>query len=143
MAVVGSTIMIDFHLTEDADLDSVRGAVRQNERVDPTLSDHVERAVRTTASNALDGHEIRDYTLSADVELVTERVPGAPRERITVAMDFEGDDSVIAAIDEAVTPPDRAQIADAVEEDVIEHLREYDLAAIVDTTVSITPIQFR
>jgi hypothetical protein len=42
MAVVGSTIMIDLHLTEDGDIDTVRGAVRQSDRVDPDLAGRVQ-----------------------------------------------------------------------------------------------------
>lgn len=143
MAVVGSTITIDLHLTEDADLESVRGAVRQNGRVKADLAGRVQRIVEEKAAQALDGSQVGDYTLSTEVELVDERVPGAPRERVTVALDFEGEDSVIAAVDEAVTPPDRAKVADAVEQTVVDYLGEHNLSGVLDVIVSVTPIQFR
>lgn len=143
MAVVGSTITIDMHLTEDADLESVRGAVRQNGRVQADLAGRVQRTIEEKAAEALEGRSLGDYTLSTEVELVDDRVPGAPRERLTVALDFEGDDPVIAAVDDAVTPPDRAKVADAVERIVVDYLAEYDLSGAVDVIVSVTPIEFR
>lgn len=143
MPVVGSTISIDLHLTEDADLESVRGATRQSERVHPDVARRVQRIVETKAAEALDGEDLGDYSVSVDVDIVQERVPGAPRERVAVSLDFEGDDSVVAAVDDAVSPPDRAQIADALEADMVEYLEEYDLADAVEVIVSVTPIQFR
>lgn len=143
MAVVGSTIMLDFHLTEDGDVETVRGAVRQNTRVDPDFASRVRRVVEQNASEALDGQDLGEYDLSASVELVTGRVPGAPRERITISLDFEGEDDVVAAVDDAVGPPDRAQIADKLERAAESYLDENGLADVVEITVSITPIQFR
>lgn len=143
MPVVGSTISIDLHLTEDADLDSVRGATRDNERVHPTVAERVRQVVQAQAEDALNGADLDSYTLSVDVEVEQDRVPGAPRERISVAMDVEGDDAVVAAVDDAITPPDRARLADALEEEMNAYLQEYDLASAVDVIVSVTPIQFR
>lgn len=143
MPVVGSTISIDFHLTEDADLESVRGATRQSDRVRPDLANRAREIVESKVAKALEGEDLGDYSVSVDVDLVQERVPGAPRERVSVSLDFEGDDSVVAAVDDAVTPPDRAQIADALEEDMVEYLQQYDLADAVEVIVSVTPIQFR
>lgn len=144
MAVVGSSILIDLHLTEDTDIDTVRGAVRRNEaRVATDLAGRVERTVRETVLDALDGHDVGDYSISVDVNLVTDRVPGAPRERITVSLDFEGENTVVAAIDDALTAPDRAQVADALEETTLGFLQQHDLREDVEVTVSVTPIQFR
>lgn len=143
MPVVGSTISIDLHLTEDADLESVRGATRQSERVHPEVAGRVQRIVETKAAEALDGEDLGDYSVSVDVDIVQERVPGAPRERVSVSLDFEGDDSVVAGVDDAISPPDRAQIADALEADMVDYLEEYDLADAVEVIVSVTPIQFR
>lgn len=143
MAVVGSTISIDLHLTEDADLESVRGATRQSERAHPDIADRVQRIVQSKVAEALEGTDLGDFSVSVDVDVVKERVPGAPRERVSVSLDFEGDDSVVAAVDDAISPPDRAQIADALENDMLEYLEQYDLADVVEVIVSVTPIQFR
>lgn len=143
MAVVGSTIAIDLHLTEDADLDSVQGATRDNERVHPTVAERVRHTVQQQADTALNGADLGSYTLTVDVSVEKDRVPGAPRERISVRMDVEGDDAVVAAVDDALTPPDRARMADALEEEMLAYLEEYNLAAVVDVIVSVTPIQFR
>ena len=136
--------MIDLHLTEDADIETVRGIVRQDDtQVQPALADRVRQTVEKGASQALDGHDIGSYTVSVDVDVVADRVPGAPRERVTVNLDFEGDDSVVAAVDDAVGAPDRANIADALEKTTKDLLRENDLDGAVEVTVSVTPIQFR
>jgi hypothetical protein len=144
MAVVGSTILIDLHLTEEADIDTVRGVVRQNgAQVRADLARRVRRTVEERARGALDGHDVGEYTLDVDVDLVADRVPGAPRERVTVTLDFEGPDGVVAAIDNAVSAPDRAQLADALEEATQNYLHQHDLRGAVEVTVSVTPIQFR
>lgn len=143
MAVVGSTISIDLHLTEDADLDSVRGATRKNQRVHPTVAERVRQTVQHQADQALEDGDVSGYTLSVNVEVEQDRVPGAPRERISASMDVEGEDSVVAAVDDAITPPDRARLADELEDEILAYLEEYDLAAVVDVIVSVTPIQFR
>ncbi|MFB6248608.1 MAG: hypothetical protein ABEL97_08575 [Salinibacter sp.] len=144
MAVVGSTIQVDLHLTEDADMDTVRGVVRQNgARVHSDLAQRLRQTVEERARSTLDGHGVEDYDLGVNVDLVADRVPGAPRERVTVTLDFEGDDGVVAAIDDAVSPPDRARLADALEETTQNYLHQYDLRGAVEVTVSVTPIQFR
>jgi len=144
MAVVGSTILIDLHLTEDADIDTVRGAVRRNDtQVSTDLAGRIERTVREKVADALDAYDVEGYSVSVDVDLVTDRVPGAPRERIPVTLDFEGENAVVAAIDDAVTAPDRAQLATALEETTLAFLQLHDLRTAVEVTVSVTPIQFR
>jgi len=144
MAVVGSTILIDFHITENTDIDTVRGVVRHNEtQVSTDLAGRIERTVRDVATESLDGADVGDHSVSIDLELVTGRVPGAPRERISVTLDFEGENSVVAAIDDAVTPPDRARLADALEEATLNVLHQHNLRDDVEVMVSVTPIQFR
>lgn len=144
MAVVGSTITIDLHVTEDADIETVRGITRQSpEQVHRDLAERVRGTVESQAAAALDGNDVGDVSIAVDVDLVSDRVPGAPRERVTAALDFEGDDSILAAVDDAVGAPDRAQIADEVESAVQAYLEENDLRDGVDVTVSVTPIQFR
>ena len=135
--------MLDFHVTEDGDVETVRGAVRKNERVDPDLANRIRESVEQNASDALSGHDLDGYSIAANVDLVTGRVPGAPRERITINLDFEGEDSVLAAVDDAVSAPDRARIADELEATAERYLEEHTLAEVVEVTVSITPIQFR
>jgi hypothetical protein len=144
MAVVGSTILIDLHLTEETDIDTVRSAVRRNgTHVSTDLAGRVERTIQEEMTDALESRDVGDYTVSVDVDLVTGRVPGAPRERITVTLDFEGENGVVAAIDDAVGAPDRAQLADALEETTLDFLQQHDLRDDVEVTVSVTPIQFR
>lgn len=143
MAVVGSTISIDLHLTEDADLESVRGATRESKRVHSTLADRVRQTVQQQAEPALSGADLGPHTLTVNVEVEQDRVPGAPRERVSVALNVEGEDAVVASVDDAITPPVRAQLADALEEEMIAYLQEYDLASVVEVIVSVTPIQFR
>lgn len=143
MPVVGSTITTDLHVTEDADLDSLHAVVRRNERVHPDFAQAVRQAVETNARSSLEAEEVEGYDLSVNVELVTERVPGAPRERVTSELDVEGDDAVVAAVDDTISAPQRAEIADAVEAGVLAYLGESGLAAGVEVIVSVTPIEFR
>lgn len=125
-------------------MDTVRGAVRQDRsRVNPDLAGRVQRTVQERVVDALDGGEVGDYSVSAQVDVVADRVPGAPRERVTIDLDFEGDDSVVAAIDDAITAPDRARLADALEATTLDYLQQHELHEAVDVTVSVTPIQFR
>lgn len=125
-------------------MDAVRGAVRQNgAQVQAGLARRVRQTVEERAHGALEGHSVGDYSVGVEVDLVADRVPGAPRERITVSLDFEGDDGVVAAIDNAVSAPDRAQLADALEETTQDYLHQHDLRGVVEVTVSVTPIQFR
>ena len=125
-------------------MDSVRAAVRQNgARVNPDLAGRVQRTVQDGVTDVLDGGDGGDYAVSVDVDLVADRVPGAPRERVTIDLDLEGDDSVVAAIDDAVTAPDRARLADALEATTLDYLKQHELHEAVEVTVSVTPIQFR
>jgi hypothetical protein len=135
--------LIDLHLTEDANMDTVRGAVRAGDQVQSALADRIRQTIQSAVDAVLDGDSVDGYALTTDVGLVADRVPGAPRERVEVALDFEGDDGVVAAIDNAVDPPDRARLADDLEQVVEEYLREHDLAGVIDLTVSVTPIEFR
>jgi hypothetical protein len=143
MPVVGSTITIDLHVTEDSDLDSLHAVVRRNERVHPELAQTIRQAIETKAKSTLDEKSVGDYDLSVDIGLVTGRVPGAPRERITAELDVEGENHVVAAVDDAVSAPQRAQIADSVEQDVDSYLEENDLSDGIEVIVSVTPIEFR
>lgn len=143
MPVVGSTITVDLHVTEDADLDSLQALVRRSERVHPDLAQAVRQAVETNARESLEDAEIGEYDLSVDLELVTGRLPGAPRERVSIDLDVEGEDAVVAAVDDAISAPERADIADAVEANVLAYLGENGLSNGADLIVSVTPIQFR
>ncbi len=143
MPVVGSTITIDLHVTEDADLDSLQALVRENSRAHPEMAQAVRRAVEANAREALEGAEVESYDLSVSVELVTGRLPGAPRERVSVDLDVEGENAVVAAADDAISTPEQADIADAVEAGVLAYLGENGLAGGVELIVSVTPLQFR
>lgn len=143
MAVVGSTITVDLHVTEDADLDSLQGVVRQNERVHPDLARAIRQAAEEHANEALHDNDIDVDGLEVTVDLVTGRLPGAPRERVTAALDVKGEKEEMASVDDAVSAPQRAQIADAVEAVVGTYLADHNLAGGADLIVSVTPIQFR
>jgi hypothetical protein len=143
MPVVGSTITIDLHVTEDADLDSLQALVRSNDRVHPDLAQAVRQAVETNAREPLEEADVGGYDLSVNVELVTGRLPGAPRERVRADLDVEGADAVVAAVDDAISAPQRADIADAVEASVLAYLAENGLSNGADLIVSVTPVQFR
>lgn len=143
MAVVGSTITIDLHITEDADRESVRGVVRNNERVIPELATTVHDALEQESTTVLEESGVDNYDIQVDLGVVTDRVPGAPRERLTAELDVEGDESVVASVDEAVSTPERAQLANAVEAEVQDYLARHDLGGKVGVTISVTPIQFR
>lgn len=143
MPVVGSTITVDLHVTEDADLDSVHAVVRENERVHPELARIIREAVESKAQPPLEAQSVGGHDLSIEVGLVTGRVPGAPRERITAELDVEGESEVVAAVNDAITAPQRAHIADAVEAEVVSYLSGNGLANGVDVIVSVTPVEFR
>lgn len=135
--------MIDLHITADTDVDSVRGAVQERSRLRPELAGSIQRTLEETTTDVLRDCGITDCTLAIELELVDERVPGAPRERINARLDVEGDDSVLASVDEAIGIPERAQIADTTEDLLRDHLEEEGLLGAVDTTVIVTPVQFR
>jgi hypothetical protein len=143
MPVVGSTVSVDLHVTEDTDLGSLQTVVQQGDRVDPSLAQQIRQSVETCATDALDDSDVGDHALSVTVSLVTGRVPGAPRQRLSVDLDVEGEKVVVAAVDDAMAAPERAQLADAVEAVVRDHLAENDLAEGAEVIVSVPPIQFR
>lgn len=143
MAVVGSTVIVDFHVTEDTDLASVRAVVRRNERAHPELAETLRQAVETRAEEALKEEDVGGYDLSVGITLVTGRVPGAPRERLCADLDVEGENEVVAAVDDALSTPERARLADHVEGVVGSYLRKNDLSDGADVIVSVTPIEFR
>jgi len=78
MAVVGSDLTIDVHTTEDVDIGSIRGAVRSGDRVDPRLAEAVRRTVERTTQTLLQEKDISGADLDVRIELVDNRVPGAP-----------------------------------------------------------------
>lgn len=135
--------MIDMHVTPDTDVDSIRGAVLENSRLQPGLAGDLQRAIEEATSEVLRENGITDCTLDVDLEFVNERVPGAPRERINAELNVEGDDSSLASVDGAVDAPERARVADAAENLLVEHLADKELADVVETTVIVTPVQFR
>lgn len=143
MPVVGSTVTIDLHVTEESDLDSLHAVARQNERVHPELAQTIRQAVESRTREFLATGSVGDYTLSVDIGLVTGRVPGAPRERLTAELDVEGENHVVAAVDDAVSTPQRREIADAVEAQVHSYLGENGLSGGIDVIVSVTPVEFR
>ena len=143
MAVLGSDISIDLHIIGDVELDTIRGVVQENGRLRPALAGDLQQALEGTARDVLETAGISDYDLTVNLSLVDDTVPGAPRQRIAARLDVEGDQSVLAAVDDAVTTPDRARIADAAEERLKSHLEERDLLDVVGSTVIVTPVEFR
>lgn len=144
MAVLGSNVMIDLHPTPDTDVDSVRGAVQENGRVDPRLAEQLRDVLGETTEEILEARDAPDYSVTVDLEFVDERVPGAPRERISARLDVEAEDEdALSTVSDAVGPPQRARLADIAETRVREHLAEGGLAEVVETTVIVTPIEFR
>lgn len=143
MAVVGSNITVDLHITGEVDLNAIRGAVRHDSRLHPKLAEDIRRAIERQVTLALQERDITDYDLSLHFELAKGRVPGATQERIQAFLDAEGDNSVISSVDEAVGTPERARVATAVEEVVDEYLDQHGLSGEIRVTVSVTPIEFR
>lgn len=143
MAVVGSNITVDLHITGDAEVDAIHGAVRHDSQIHPKLAEDIHRAIERQVTLALQKHEITDYDLSINFELAKGRVPGATQERIQAFLDAEGDNAVVSSVDEAVGTPERARIAGAVEEVVEEYLGQHGLTGEIRVTVSVTPIEFR
>ncbi len=143
MAVVGSNITVDLHITGEVELDAIRGAVRSDSRLHPKLAEDIRRAIERQVTLALQERDITDYDLSLNFELAKGRVPGATQERIQAFLDAEGDNSVISSVDEAVGTPERARVASAVEEVVDEYLDQHGLSGEIRVTVSVTPIEFR
>jgi len=143
MPVVGTNVTIDVHSTEEVDIGSIRGAIRRRDRVDPALAESVRDVVRGTASRIFQSQGIDDVDVDLRIELVDQRVPGAPRERIVTRLDVEGSEDAVASVDDGLSPPARARIADAVEEEVLDYLFEYDIGAQSHVIVRVTPVQFR
>lgn len=143
MAIVGSNVTIDVHSTADVDIEALQGVVRQNDRLDPALAQHIQQAIEETVTQILREEDITAFDLTVDVRLVPDRVAGAPRERIEARLDLEGENEVIAAVDNELTMPERARLADAVEAAVLDELGEHGLAEPAHVTVSVTPVQFR
>lgn len=143
MAVLGSDMTIDLYRTAEIGVDAVQAAVRQGRAVDPQLAAPIRRSIEGTATDILEAEGINGYDLSLDLEVVEGRVPGAPRERISGQLDVEGEESVLAVVDDAIGAHERARMADAAEAVVQEHLAEHDLADNVDVIVSVTPVEFR
>jgi len=143
MAIVGSNVTIDIHSTADVDIDTLQGTVRQNDRLDPALAQHIRQALEETVRQILRKENITAFDPTVDVSLVADRVAGAPRERIEARLDLEGEKEVIAAVDNELTMPERARIADAVEAAVLDDLGQHGLAEPAHVTVSVTPVQFR
>jgi hypothetical protein len=143
MAVVGSRLTIDIHFTADTDADSVRGAMRSNRNIHPDLEDELRRMVDRKTSEIFDDNDVEEVVASVDFELIDDRVPGAPRERIIGEVSVEGDESNLAAVNDAVGPPERADIADASEELILDYLARQNLEQDLNITVSMTPIEFK
>jgi len=143
MPVLGSDISIDLHIVGDVELDTIRGLVQENGRLRPALAGDLQQAIQDAARDILDEAGISNCTLTVDLGLVEERVPGAPRERIDARLNVEGEQSTLAAVDDAVGTPERARIADAAEEHLDTRLDDRDLTDVVGTTVIVTPVEFR
>lgn len=143
MAVLGSDISIDLHIVGDVELDTIRGLVQRNERLRADLAGDLQRAIEDTTRDILEEADIEDCSLTVDLSLVDEKVPGAPRQRVDARLDVEGDRSVLASVDDTFGVPERAQIADATEERLDDHLEEAGLSDVVGSTVIVTPVEFR
>ena len=143
MSVLGSDISIDLHIVGDVELDTVRGLVQENGRLRPGLAGDLQGAIEEAARRVLDGAGMDNYTLTIDLRLVQDRVPGAPRQRVEAELNIEGDRSALAAADNALSAPERARIADAAEAQLNDRLWEQDLTDVVDATVIVTPVEFR
>jgi hypothetical protein len=142
MPVLGSDISIDLHIVGNVELDTIRGLVQENGRLRPDLAGDLQRAIDDTARDVL-GEAVDGCTLTVELSLVQERVPGAPRQRVEAQLNLEGERSALAAADEALGAPERAQIAEAAEAELNDRLRAKDLTDVVDATVIVTPVEFR
>ena len=142
MPVLGSDISIDLHIVGNVELDTIRGLVQENGRLRPDLAGDLQRVIEDAAQNAL-GEAAEGCTLTVELSLVQERVPGAPRQRVEARLNVEGERAALAAADEALGAPERARIAEAAEEQLNDRLRSRDLMDVVDATVIVTPVEFR
>ena len=143
MAVLGSNISIDLHIVGNVELDTIRSLVQENGRLRPDLAGDLQRSIEDAAREILEEAGVTGCSMTVDLRLAEERVPGAPRERIDARLNLEGEDTVLAAVDDAVGTPERARIADAAEEHLDDRLDERDLSDVVGTTVIVTPVEFR
>lgn len=143
MAVVGSTLTIDIHFTADTDAASVRGAMRSNRNLHPDLEAELREMVDGRIGDVFQENDVEGVVSSIDLELIDDRVAGAPRERITGSLSVEGDESDLAAVTDAIDPPMRAGLADAAEELILEYLDRQNLQEDLNITVSVTPIEFQ
>lgn len=143
MAVLGSDISIDLHIVGDVELDTIRGLVQRNGRLRSDLAGDLQQVIEEAAGDVLEEAGIDGCSLTVDLNLVDEKVPGAPRQRVNARLDVEGDRSVLASVDDAVGVPERAQIADAAEERLDEHLGDAGLTDVVGLTIIVTPVEFR
>jgi len=143
MAVVGSTLTIDVHFTADTDADSVRGAMRENRNLDPKLGDAFRSMIDREMSTLFDENDIEGVVVTSDLELIDDRVAGAPRERVTGDITFEGEESALAAVNDAIDAPDRARLADESERVLREYLDRQQLDEEINVTVSVTPLEFK
>jgi len=143
MPVLGSDISIDLHIVGDVELDTIRGLVQENGRLRPALAGDLQQSIEDATRDILDGAGLSGCSVTVDLSLAEGRVPGAPRERIDARLNVEGDQSTLAAVDDAVGTPERARIADAAEEHLDTRLDQRDLTDVVGTTVIVTPVEFR
>lgn len=143
MAVLGSDISIDLHIVGDVEIDTIRGVVQKNGRLRSALAEDLRQAIEDTTREILRQAEIADCTVTVDLNVVKEKVPGALRQRVSARLDVEGDRSTLAAVDDAVGPPERAHLASATEDRLDDHLADQDLTDVVGSTVIVTPVQFR
>lgn len=143
MAVLGSDISIDLHIVGDVELDTIRSIVQNNGRLRPELAEDLRRAIEETTREIIEDAGATECTLSVDLSLVEDTVPGAPRQRVDARLDVEGDRSALAAVDDALGTPERARISDAAEECLDDRLEERDLTEVVGRSVIVPPVQFR
>jgi hypothetical protein len=143
MAALGNSISIDLHIVGDVELDTIRGIMRDNGRLRSELAEALRQAIENTARNIIADAGAAGRTLSVDLRLVEETVPGAPRQRVGARLDVEGDRSQLAAVEEALDAPRRARISEAAEACLDERLQERDLANAVGRTVIVPPVEFR
>jgi hypothetical protein len=143
MAVLGSDIAIDLHIIGDVELDTIRGIVQNNGRLRPDLAEDLRHAIEETTRDLIEDAGAAGCTVSVDLSLVEDRVPGAPRQRVDARLDVEGEQSTLAVVEKALDTPERARISDAAEECLDARLQERNLTEVVGRNVIVPPVQFR
>jgi len=143
MAVLGSDISIDLHIIGDVELDTIRGIVQNNGRLRPDLAEDLRHAIEETTRDLIEDAGAAGCTVSVDLSLVEDRVPGAPRQRVDARLDVEGEQSTLAVVEKVLDTPERARISDAAEECLDARLQERNLAEVVGRNVIVPPVQFR